>query len=115
MNEKLDKLLSSNCVSINDKSSALNLSQIEELRTLVPSWQYCATENTVCQTFHFRSYRAAVDFVSQIANIAEQQDHHPEILLTYQRCKVSFCTHSVNGITMNDFICAAKIDALEHR
>jgi len=110
MNEKLDKLLSANCSPLNDQSCAMNLSQIEEMRAAVPNWQYCANENELCQTFRFASYSATIAFVNQIAQIAEQEDHHPEMLVSYQRCKVNFQTHSVNGITINDFICVAKID-----
>ncbi len=112
MNQQLDKLLSDNCSPINDQSFVLNLTQIEELRALVPSWQYCANENVLCQTFHFECYADAINFTNRVAHIAEQQDHHPEIVLGYQRCKVSFYTHTVNAVTLNDFICAAKIDAL---
>ena len=50
--------------------------------------------------------------MNQVAEIAEAQDHHPNMQLSYDRCKVSYNTHTVKGITENDFICAAKIDAI---
>ena len=51
-------------------------------------------------------------FVNQVASIAQAENHHPQLTVTYNRCKVCYNTHSVNGITENDFICAAKINLL---
>jgi len=115
MNDQLDKLLRSNCQQLDNENLPMNLSEIEEFRKLVPHWQYCATENALCQTFRFENYSATIKFVNQVANVAEQQDHHPELIVSYNRCKVNYVTHSVNGITLNDFICAAKIDQALHQ
>ena len=113
MNQSLDKLLESKCQPVNDENLALNLSEIETLRKLTPRWQYCATENEITQTFHFKKYSQTIEFVNKVANIAEQEDHHPELEVSFSRCKVRYSTHSVNGLTENDFICAAKIDSLD--
>ena len=51
-------------------------------------------------------------FVNATAWISHRSDHHPDIALGYNQCKVVYTTHSVNGLSINDFICAAKIDAL---
>ena len=51
-------------------------------------------------------------FVNMVAWVAQREDHHPAMLIGYNKCKVSWNTHSVGGISMNDFICAAKIEAL---
>ncbi len=110
MNESLDKLLHTQCRAIKQNESPLNLTEIEDLRELTPHWQYCANENVLCQTFRFESYRATIDFVNLAAAVADAQDHHPEMEVGYNRCKINYSTHSVNGITLNDFICAAKID-----
>ena len=110
MNEELNKLLNGQCKHYSKKDSALNLTQIEELRRLTPEWQFCANDNVLSRTFHFETYAKTIEFVSQVAAIAEAQDHHPELLVTYRRCKVSYKTHTVDGITHNEFICAALID-----
>lgn len=112
MNDSLETLLNSQCVPLNKNDSPLNLSDIERLRNLTPNWQYCATENVLCRTFRFNDYRTTIEFVNQVATIAETQDHHPDMHVAYNRCKVSFSTHSVGGVTRNDFICAANLDAL---
>ena len=64
------------------------------------------------KTFAFKSYLRTMAFVNAIAYIAEQQDHHPELLVRYKTCSVRFNTHDVLGITQSDFACAALIDAL---
>lgn len=51
-------------------------------------------------------------FANAIAWIANQENHHPDLQVTYQRCTVSFTTHAINGLSENDFICAAKVDRL---
>ncbi len=112
MNYTLDKLLESKCAPISHESAPLNLTDIEHLRELTPNWQYCATENVLSQTFHFDHYSKVIEVVNLIAKVADKEDHHPDMYVSYGRCKVSYSTHSVNGITINDFICAAKVDQL---
>lgn len=114
MNDDINKLLKGQCRRVSKKEGTLNLSEIEETRRLTPQWQFCANDNVLSRVFHFDTYLAAIEFSNAVANIAEAQDHHPDLLITYRRCKVCYKTHTVNGITINDFICAAQIDAL-HR
>ena len=51
---------------------------------------------------------------SAIAQVVHQQNHHPDLLVSYNRCKVTYSTHSVNGLSIKDFICAAKINAAQN-
>jgi 4a-hydroxytetrahydrobiopterin dehydratase len=64
------------------------------------------------KTFAFKNYYETIAFVNALAWICHTQDHHPELAVSYNRCVVRFNTHSVGGISINDFICAAKTDAL---
>lgn len=64
------------------------------------------------KTFSFANYHETMAFVNALAWIAHGQDHHPDLAVSYDRCVVRFNTHSVGGISINDFICAAKADAL---
>lgn len=64
------------------------------------------------KTFAFKNYLRTMAFVNAIAYTAEQQDHHPELLVRYNTCSVRFNTHDVQGITQSDFTCAALVDAL---
>jgi 4a-hydroxytetrahydrobiopterin dehydratase len=76
----------------------------------VSGWQ--RTEGAIEKTFSFRNYYETIAFVNALAWIAHAEDHHPDLRVTYDRCVVRFSTHSVGGISRNDFICAAKADAL---
>ena len=64
------------------------------------------------KTFQFKNYLRTMAFVNAVAYIAEQQNHHPALLVNYSNCSVRFNTHDVQGITQTDFACAALVDAL---
>ena len=64
------------------------------------------------KTFRFADYHRTMAFVNAVAWIAHREDHHPDIAFGYNHCTLRFNTHSVNGISLNDFICAAKVDSL---
>lgn len=66
----------------------------------------------ISKTFVFKNYFQTISFVNAVAWISNQQDHHPELAVSYSKCSVLFTTHAINGLTENDFICAAKVDAL---
>jgi 4a-hydroxytetrahydrobiopterin dehydratase len=65
------------------------------------------------KTFAFKNFLRTMSFVNAVAFIAEQQDHHPEMLVQYGSCSVRFNTHDVKGITQTDFACAALVNALQ--
>lgn len=68
--------------------------------------------NAIIKSYDFKNYYQTMSFVNAIAWIANQQDHHPELVVGYNKCKVEYTTHAVQGLSENDFICAAKVDAL---
>lgn len=88
-----------------------NISRL--LNELDPTWQLNAQEKTISHTYSFENYYQTMAFVNVIALVAHQQDHHPELQISYNRCTVSYSTHSAGGLSMKDFICAAKINAAE--
>ena len=108
----MNPFINKQCRAYSKEESALNLSEIEESRRHTPEWQYWAPENHLEHVYRFDNYEETIAFVNQIANIAIQENHHPELFVSHNRCKVRYFTHSVNGLTENDFICAAKIDVL---
>ena len=69
-------------------------------------------DGAIEKTFSFKNYHETMAFVNALAWIAHTEDHHPDLAVSYDRCVVRFNTHSVGGISVNDFICAAKADAL---
>jgi 4a-hydroxytetrahydrobiopterin dehydratase len=64
------------------------------------------------KTFRFDNYFETIAFVNALALVAHQQDHHPELHVTYQCCTVRFNTHDTGGLSASDFDCAARVDAL---
>jgi 4a-hydroxytetrahydrobiopterin dehydratase len=73
---------------------------------------WALVDGAVEKTYSFADYHHTLAFVNALAWIAHREDHHPELRVSYNRCGVRFNTHSVGGISINDFICAAKVDAL---
>ncbi len=80
-----------------------NLAQVE-------GWGYDG--EVISRTFEFKNYYQTVSFVNAAAWIAHREDHHPDIEFGYKKCTVKYSTHAIGGISDNDFICAAKINAL---
>ena len=64
------------------------------------------------KTFTFKNFHDTISFVNAVAFIANAEDHHPDLAVSYSRCTVRFNTHDVNGISVSDFFCASKVDAL---
>lgn len=73
-------------------------------------WQI--VNGVLCKTFNFRNYHETMAFVNATAWISHREDHHPDLAVGYNTCMVSYITHAIGGLSDNDFICAAKIDAL---
>jgi 4a-hydroxytetrahydrobiopterin dehydratase len=80
----------------------------------IPSWVLNDSNTEIHRVYHFQDYYETMAFVNAVAWIAHQQDHHPDLEVGYNRCTVHFSTHSVGGLSENDFICAARINALQH-
>jgi 4a-hydroxytetrahydrobiopterin dehydratase len=66
----------------------------------------------ITKTFGFKNYYQTMAFVNAAAYVSHWEDHHPDLLVSYKICIVTYTTHAVGGLSENDFICAAKLDAL---
>jgi 4a-hydroxytetrahydrobiopterin dehydratase len=75
-----------------------------------PGW--ALADGAIQKRYDFADYHHTMAFVNALAWVAHAEDHHPDLQVSYNRCTVRFNTHSVGGISVNDFICAAKVDAL---
>ena len=69
-------------------------------------------DDAIEKTFSFKNYYETIAFVNAIAFIANAENHHPEMTVLYSKCTVRFNTHDVKGISVSDFFCASKVDAL---
>ncbi len=96
------------------QNTAASPADISAALGALPDWQ--VQSGRLVRTFRFADYHQTIAFVNAIAEIIHHEDHHPELVVGYNRCTVHYDTHSVNegrgGLSLNDFICAAKIDAL---
>ena len=92
--------------------AALDRAEAVKLLSEIPGWALSDSASEITRTWKFGNYYETLAFVNALAWIAHAEDHHPDLALGYNRCTVRFNTHSVGGISINDFICAAKVDAL---
>lgn len=76
----------------------------------VPGWHF--TGDAIEKVFTLRDYLELLAFINAMGWICHTEDHHPDVSMGYDRCTVRFNTHSVGGVSINDFICAAKVNAL---
>ncbi|HEU4602656.1 MAG TPA: 4a-hydroxytetrahydrobiopterin dehydratase [Steroidobacteraceae bacterium] len=91
------------------------LSQDEATRfmaQLQPGWQLIEDGKAIKREWTFKNFYRTMSFVNAIAHIANTEDHHPDLEVGYGYCRVRYNTHAIGGLSENDFICAAKVDAL---
>ena len=102
------------CVPCRGGEPALTEAEIAELLPQVPAWELVEVDGTkrLERVLKFKDYAEAVAFTNKIAAIAEEEDHHPLIMLEWGRVTVQWWTHVVKGLHSNDFIMAAKTDSI---
>lgn len=88
----------------------MNEAVVRDHLAQVSGWHL--NDGAIEKTYAFKNYHETIGFVNALAWICNTEDHHPELAVSFDRCVVRFSTHAVNGISVNDFICAAKADAL---
>ena len=91
---------------------ALSRADAETRLSQLTGWTIDAAAKELRRTFKFEDYHKTMAFVNAVAWIAHREDHHPDLAVGYSKVTVAYSTHSVGGLSENDFICAAKIDAL---
>ncbi|HSY07934.1 MAG TPA: 4a-hydroxytetrahydrobiopterin dehydratase [Steroidobacteraceae bacterium] len=84
----------------------------ELMRQLAPPWQLSADARAIRREFKFKDFYRTMSFVNALAHVANIEDHHPDLEVGYNYCRVLFTTHAIGGLSENDFICAAKIDRI---
>jgi 4a-hydroxytetrahydrobiopterin dehydratase len=92
------------------QTKALSRADAEAYTGELPGWTL--GETGIAKTFSFANYHETMAFVNAVAWIAHREDHHPDLTVGYNRCHVEWSTHSVGGLSENDLICAAKVEAL---
>jgi 4a-hydroxytetrahydrobiopterin dehydratase len=83
------------------------------LAELDPGWKLSADGKSIRREFAFKDFYRTMSFVNALAHVANIEDHHPDLEVGYNYCRALFTTHAINGLSENDFICAAKIDSID--
>ena len=102
------KLAEQRTRSISKGAAPLPRSEAEDLLREIPAWSI--GERTIAREFRFTDFRQAMVFVNSVAEIANEQDHHPDVFISYNKVQLTLSTHKIGGLSLNDFIVAAKID-----
>lgn len=98
------------CIPCEAGTPPLGEIKINELLQQIPTW--ALKEGHLYKKFKFKNFTEAIKFVNSVAKIAEQEQHHPDFCVHYNRVKIELWTHAIKGLSENDFILAAKIDKL---
>lgn len=110
MQENVCDLSAKKCTPCEGGTPPLDEAKVAELMREVPLWQ--SDGNAIARVFHFRNYHETMAFVNATAWISHNENHHPDLEVGYNACRVRYATHAIGGLSENDFICAAKIDRL---
>jgi 4a-hydroxytetrahydrobiopterin dehydratase len=106
-----EQLADKKCVPCRGGVPPLKGKDLEALHKVVPKWTV-VDEHHITRSFSFPDFAQALAFVNRVGALAEEQGHHPDILLAWGKAEITLWTHKVNGLTESDFIMAAKIDRL---
>lgn len=107
----MSDLSNQQCKACEGGVSPLNQQESEKyLNKLASEWALSDDGKSISRTFKFKNYYETMAFVNVAAMIAHQQDHHPDMTVSYNTCHIEYSTHSIGGLSENDFICAAKTD-----
>jgi 4a-hydroxytetrahydrobiopterin dehydratase len=107
----MPSLASQSCVPCRGDTPAIQGSQLGALQAQVPEWAVI-DEHRLSRNFRFPDFKQALDFVNRVGAVAEQQGHHPDIVLAWGKVEITLWTHAIHGLSESDFIMAAKIDQL---
>ncbi len=107
----IDKPLSEeHCRALRGLENRLDAEQADQLNAQLAAWEII--DKYLVKTFRFTDYKGTIQFVNAVARLAELENHHPDLEVSFSRVRVAYSTHDVGGLSRNDFICAAKIEAL---
>lgn len=109
----MTELINQQCSNDPDKAPRLSEAECQQwMLSLNQDWKLDLSNQIISRIFEFKNYYQTTAFANSVFWVAHRQDHHPDLTLSYKQCSISFTTHSVQGLSINDFICAARLDAL---
>lgn len=109
----MTKLSDKKCIPCEGGVAPLSPAEAAVLHArLDPAWVIAPDSKSLRRAYKFKDFYRTMSFMGMIAHIANVEDHHPDVELGYDYCRVKFTTHAIGGLSENDFICAAKLDRL---
>ncbi len=110
MNQNICELATKQCKPCEGGVPPLDDAEITGFMQQIEGWQW--QDKHISKTYVFKNYYQTMAFVNAVAWISHREDHHPDMLVGYNQCAVTYTTRAIGGLSENDFICAAKIDQL---
>jgi 4a-hydroxytetrahydrobiopterin dehydratase len=112
----MSHLSEKHCVPCEGGVAPLTRAEAEALRGRISAaWQLDTEGKNLRREYRFADFYRTMSFVNALAHVANIEDHHPDLEVGYNYCRVRYSTHSIGGLSENDFICAARIDAIASR
>jgi 4a-hydroxytetrahydrobiopterin dehydratase len=108
----LTDLSAQHCRPLKGEEHGLTSTQVRELLTALPGWQLSTDGKAITKDFRFEDFHRTLGFINAVGFMANREDHHPDLEAGYGHCQVLWSTHDVGGLSLNDFICAARTEAL---
>ncbi len=106
-------LMTKKCQPCSKSTSPFSLEEAKTYLSQIPGWTLSGDGKSISRELVMKDFLAAIQLMNQIAEVAEREDHHPDLHLTgYRKLRIELATHSIGGLSENDFILAAKIDEL---
>ncbi|OFZ23226.1 MAG: 4a-hydroxytetrahydrobiopterin dehydratase [Bdellovibrionales bacterium GWB1_55_8] len=110
MGTQTSDLAAQKCQPCEGGTPPLSNEEIQDLLQSIEGWKF--QNGQLHKAFDFKNYHHTIAFVNALAWVSHRENHHPDLEVSYNRCKVSYVTHAIGGLSKNDFICAAKTDRL---
>lgn len=111
-NPPMSDLASQSCRPLRGEKHCLSPEQVTAHLVELPGWTINQSDPSISRQFKFPSFPSAIAFVNRVAELAERENHHPDILINYSKVTLTLSTHDCGGITLNDLILAAKLNQL---
>ena len=105
-------LTDKHCVPCEGGVDAIERSAAEQMLADIPGWSLSEDSKMISRRFEFKGFFRTMSFINAMAWVVNNENHHPDFSAGYNYCEVGFTTHAIDGLSENDFICAAKVNAL---
>jgi 4a-hydroxytetrahydrobiopterin dehydratase len=109
----MSELTKKRCIPCEGNVPPLTHEQAEKLLTEVKDWMLIDDAKMLAKSFRFKNFAETMNFVNEVARIAEEEGHHPDMSVSYNAVGIELTTHAIGGLSENDFILAAKIDEIK--